>query len=408
MKKRKKKYRQEQQEQTPASAESHEPIEEMLAALLADDSELDAAGGQEEEAPVIQEADAPDGTDSVEAVMEEAAASPPHAIDPEWAELAAALAELELSELAEESAAEVQSPEEIEAASSGLDSDVLDEIPEPMEAEWELQSQPATGTESVSEPTPEPAGMDWAEPPVSAQPVELASTPEGQSFLAGEEMLGEMLAEADRMSETEPETTPETVIEEAAAPLPPQPPLERVLAGIDEALEKSPALAPAEPVSGSISKHITQLDDYVVFNLAGADYAVPVRDIAEIGRVPSITRVPSVPDFIRGITNLRGEMMPLLSLCGLLGLQEPPPSPRGRVLFLRGSEQVPATGLLVDEVKGIQRIQSQQLEQVTGLIDDKVTSVLRGVHGRGDRLLNILDVEQLFQLQEFRALEVRQ
>ena len=60
---------------------------------------------------------------------------------------------------------------------------------------------------------------------------------------------------------------------------------------------------------------------------------------------------------------------------------------------------------MVDEVKGIQRIQSTQLEQVSGLVDDKVTSVLRGVHGRGDRLLNVLDLEQLFAMPEFRQLE---
>jgi purine-binding chemotaxis protein CheW len=190
-------------------------------------------------------------------------------------------------------------------------------------------------------------------------------------------------------------------------PLPPQPALEELVSSIDEALEKVPvAVAPAGPAPVTPHRQFSQLDDYVVFSLSGGDYAIPVRDVAEIGRIPAITRIPNVPDFIRGITNLRGEVVPVLNLPTLLGLQDTLPSVRGRVLFLHGGTRGSATGLVVDEVKGIQRIQSTQLEQVSGLVDDKVTSVLRGVHGRGDRLLNVLDLEQLFAMPEFRQLEM--
>ena len=170
-------------------------------------------------------------------------------------------------------------------------------------------------------------------------------------------------------------------------------------------MQTAPAPAPAGPAPATPHRQFSQLDDYVVFSLSGGDYAIPVRDVAEIGRIPVITRIPNVPDFIRGLTNLRGEVVPLLNLPTLLGLQDTHPSVRGRVLFLHGGARGSATGLVVDEVKGIQRIQSTQLEQVSGLVDDKVTSVLRGVHGRGDRLLNVLDLEQLFAMPEFRQLE---
>lgn len=226
----------------------------------------------------------------------------------------------------------------------------------------------------------------------------LASSGEAQ---ATDEMLAELLASAG-------ELLPEPELAEApqGSTLPPQPPLELVIRALDQELESVPAFslveAPAAP-----HKQYSQLDDYVVFSLCGADYAVPVKDVAEIGRIPAIARVPNCPEFVRGLTNLRGEVVPVLSLQQLLGLQDGQQSSRGRVLFLQAREGLSATALLVDEVKGIQRIQSQQLEQVTGLMDDKVTSVLRGVHGRGDRLLNILDLGQLFQLQEIVQLENR-
>jgi purine-binding chemotaxis protein CheW len=228
--------------------------------------------------------------------------------------------------------------------------------------------------------------------PVAASNDDISTLLDG---MAGQEMT----LEAPEIQEAEPETPPQ--------PLAPQPALEAVVGSIDRALEAAPAvISPTESVTQHHhQKQFSQLDDYVVFSLAGGDYAVPVRDVAEIGRVPAITRVPNVPEFVRGITNLRGEVVPVLNLPALLGLMESQVTARGRVLFLQARAEVSATGLLVDEVKGIQRIQSQQLEQVTGLVDDKVTSVLRGVYGRGDRLLNVLDLEQLFQLQEFRQLE---
>lgn len=269
----------------------------------------------------------------------------------------------------------------------GLEEPVIAE-PDSLEPEaLEMEALPTPAAEPIHEPVHEP----------TPAPVHLFS----------EQLVPEV---AEPLEErVAPLAAAMVEVELPAEPAPPQPALETVVRSIDQALQSAPPVAsvaePTTPVHHH--KQFSQLDDYVVFTLAGTDYAVPVRDVAEIGRIPSITRLPNVPDFIRGITNLRGEVVPVLSLPVLLGLQDAPATARGRVLFLQPREKVSSTGLVVDEVKGIQRIQSQQLEQVTGLVDDKVTSVLRGVHGRGDRLLNVLDLEQLFHLQEFQQLESR-
>lgn len=292
--------------------------------------------------------------------------------------------------------------------------DLLD-IPEPqLEA-----AAPVHGAEAVDEP----AELEWlAESGQAAALDEIIELPETLEFEASAEMFADPPA---------PAPEPEAIEPAAAVPLAPMPeffsappaafapsraepemersspPLEDLIRGIDEQLETAaPAAAPVEQPAIS-HKQFSQLDDYVVFSLSGGDYALPVRDVAEIGRVPSVTKVPNVPEFVRGITNLRGEIVPVLNLPQLLGLQETALTARGRVLFLQSRDHVAASGLLVDEVKGIQRIPSQQLEHVTGLVDDKVTSVLRGVHGRGDRLLNVLDLEQVFRLEEFQKFERR-
>lgn len=204
------------------------------------------------------------------------------------------------------------------------------------------------------------------------------------------------------------EAAEEARLDQAARPLPPQPPIDLLFAAIDEALESAHFVIPAaEGPSPSVSRQRSQWHDYIVFSMSGGEYAVPVGDIAEIARVPLVTRVPNVPDFVRGVTNLRGEIIPVLNLALLVGLPDTTQASRGRVLFVQARRGVSPAALLVDDVKGIQRLQSQQFEQVNGLVDDKLSLVLRGVHGRGDRLLNILDLEQLFRLPEIRQLEKR-
>lgn len=285
---------------------------------------------------------------------------------------------------------EIESPEAMDLLDAG------NSLPEPGEPAFSFAGedaalaattdldQPAAALEQ--EPQPQPVTADPAAD--FDEPVEAVLSEVAQIIAARGQSL---LTRTPKPAEPEP--------------LPAQPALEDVVSSIDEALQSAPALAPAGPTPVTPHRQFSQLDDYVVFSLSGGDYAIPVRDVAEIGRIPVITRIPNVPDFIRGLTNLRGEVVPLLNLPTLLGLQDTHPSVRGRVLFLHGGARGSATGLVVDEVKGIQRIQSTQLEQVSGLVDDKVTSVLRGVHGRGDRLLNVLDLEQLFAMPEFRQLE---
>ncbi|MBI3681816.1 MAG: chemotaxis protein CheW [Acidobacteria bacterium] len=347
MKKRRKSHQPSQEQGQGVPPSPMEPMDELLAELLAQDGELGLEDASEEPAEAQSGfiLEAPEDEPSMEA--------------------------------AEASAEPVQIAAEVDLTA------LTDDIPEPESISMlEAVLEEAGSTIPAASETTIPAET------IEAPPLEAA--------------VPEPVEAAGPLPETPvPELPP-------VAALPSQPPIEQVIGGIDEELEKAPpVITPAETAAPPVyHKQRSQLDDYVVFSLAGADYAVPVKDVAEIGRVPGITRVPNVPDFVRGITNLRGEIVPVLNLPALLGLEEPAVSARGRVLFLQGRERVSPAGLIVDEVKGIQRIQLQQLDQVTGLVDDKVTSVLRGVHGRGDRLLNVLDLEQLFQLPEFRQLNV--
>lgn len=149
----------------------------------------------------------------------------------------------------------------------------------------------------------------------------------------------------------------------------------------------------------------TQQDSCIVFLLDGTRYAIPIRSVLEMDAMPRTTAVPNVPAFVRGVTNLRGEIVAVLDLRTLLGMEVMPAPERGRVLIVRTKDQQTAA-LAVDEVRGTTALVIKELAQPSNPIQDRVASILLGVGEHQNHVLNVLDVDKLFStpaLQQFAA-----
>ena len=90
----------------------------------------------------------------------------------------------------------------------------------------------------------------------------------------------------------------------------------------------------------------------VLFDVSGQLFAIPVSNVSEIQREPAITRIPQVPAWVSGVTNLRGSITSVVDLRMRLGLPAPDGAPRRRMIVIRSTTNVIA-GLLVDRVLGI-------------------------------------------------------
>jgi purine-binding chemotaxis protein CheW len=138
-----------------------------------------------------------------------------------------------------------------------------------------------------------------------------------------------------------------------------------------------------------------------VFLLAGTRYAIPIRNVMEMDTMPRTTWVPNVPSFVRGVTNVRGEIISVLDLRSLFGLERWEFAERGRILIVRTADQQTAA-LAVDEVRGTASLSLHALETPTGPIHDKVMSLLLGVGEYQDQVLNVLDVDKMFRTREIQ------
>lgn len=106
--------------------------------------------------------------------------------------------------------------------------------------------------------------------------------------------------------------------------------------------------------------------DFLIFSLGGDPYALPIGVILEILKPLPITIVPRAPVGIAGIASVRGRLVTVLDPRSRFGLAEPERDRKTRILLVDGGEET--MGLLVDEVRGVQRFKEDQIEppQVLG------------------------------------------
>jgi len=141
-------------------------------------------------------------------------------------------------------------------------------------------------------------------------------------------------------------------------------------------------------------------EPWVVFTLAGESFALPVSHVREILRVGTVTRVPHAPRPVRGVTDIRGHVLPVVDLRLRIGLPEGPVEERSRILVLDSFGRL--IGLLVDSVEQIRRIPRSGIAPPPPDILTDSSYYLLGVHHlEGDqKFLILLDVDQILLVRE--------
>ena len=151
------------------------------------------------------------------------------------------------------------------------------------------------------------------------------------------------------------------------------------------------AARPAEAVAPVPELHL------VTFTLDREAYGVPVQRVREVIRVGEITRVPQAPEHVRGVTNLRGRILPVVELRTRLGLTPASLTPRSRVVVTEAHGRI--LGLLVDAVLQVTRIPADTVQPPPDDIRTPEADWLAGVARRPDRLLILLDLDAVLLLQ---------
>lgn len=131
----------------------------------------------------------------------------------------------------------------------------------------------------------------------------------------------------------------------------------------------------------------------VTFTLKDEEYAVDILKVQEINRIVEITEVPNAPQYVEGVINLRGKVIPVINLRKKFGFEEKEFDDISRIIIMDVNGIT--NGIIVDSVSEVLRIPSHILEPAPPLASDVISMYIKGIAKFEERLIILIDIEKL-------------
>lgn len=137
----------------------------------------------------------------------------------------------------------------------------------------------------------------------------------------------------------------------------------------------------------------TEVDakQYIVVNIGVEQYGIDISNVDNIVKMQKITRVPKSQEYFNGVINLRGEIIPVMSLRRRFGLENDQFSDKTRIIILK-PEQMEAIGIIVDLVKEVVTLDSSNIDKVASDGKDELARYINGVGKNNNNLISILNI----------------
>ena len=132
----------------------------------------------------------------------------------------------------------------------------------------------------------------------------------------------------------------------------------------------------------------------VTFSIGDEEFGVDILKVQEIIRTMEITRVPRAPEFVEGVINLRGKVIPVIDMRKRFNLPAVQRDSHTRIIVMEfGSAKI--VGFLVDAVSEVLRIPASTVEPAPAVVSGVGSEYIKGVGKLDDRLLILLDLDSL-------------
>src|SRR5882672_9573189 len=141
----------------------------------------------------------------------------------------------------------------------------------------------------------------------------------------------------------------------------------------------------------------------VGFRIGDETFGVRIGSVREIVRVPEITSVPSAPDAIEGVINLRGKIIPVMDLRKRFGHAEIQPDKKNRILVVELQGKL--VGLIVNSASEVLKIPPSEIEAPGSVFAEGESGYVTGVGKLKGRLIILLDISKLLHRPEYKRLE---
>ncbi|HQU29111.1 MAG: chemotaxis protein CheW [Nitrospirales bacterium] len=137
---------------------------------------------------------------------------------------------------------------------------------------------------------------------------------------------------------------------------------------------------------------------YLTFNLAEEYYGVDILKVQEIKGYTTVTRIPNTPDYLKGVLNLRGTIVPIVDLRMKFGMGTTEPTPFTVVVVVNVRNRV--MGFLVDAVSDVLDLNAKQIQPPPELGSAVDINFVAGIGNANDRLVTLLDIDRVLTDEE--------
>lgn len=152
---------------------------------------------------------------------------------------------------------------------------------------------------------------------------------------------------------------------------------------------------------------INDTRQYLTFKLGEEVFALEVANAREILEFVSITKVPRTPEFMRGVINLRGSVVPVMDMRVKFGMSQTEKTVNTCIIVVEVSVEGESMvlGALVDSVQEVFELEADQIEPPPRLGLRIGTEFIKGMGKRDNRFIMILDIDKVFSMEELELIQ---
>ncbi len=140
-----------------------------------------------------------------------------------------------------------------------------------------------------------------------------------------------------------------------------------------------------------------RLGKYLTFNIDGEIYGIYVMSVKEIVGLVEMTRVPRTPDFVRGVINLRGRVIPVIDLKKRFDAGSVEGTSRTPIIIVevKSTDRITEMGLLVDHVSDVMIVRDENLEPLPSFGIELETEFIDGIARFDDDVITLLNIDRI-------------
>ena len=141
-----------------------------------------------------------------------------------------------------------------------------------------------------------------------------------------------------------------------------------------------------------------EADQMISFAIGEEHYGVDIQEVKEVIRIREITQLPKAPTFVKGVINLRGDVIPIIDLREKFGLEQLDYTEVTRVIVVEVDGK--SIGMVVDSVSNVIKIPQDEIEPPPQLVGELSGEYLRGIGKLGEKLIVLISIDKILTTDE--------